>query len=95
VVNATGEDLGEIKDIMIDVPTGRVAYVLSFGGFSNEVKLFAVPWHALELDENKCFVDVEKSGERARVRQRPLASMADEHWATDLHRYYGSRPYWE
>jgi hypothetical protein len=34
VVNATGEDLGEIKDIMIDVPTGRVAYaVLSFGGF--------------------------------------------------------------
>src|SRR3954447_5388222 len=33
VVNSAGEDLGEIKDIMIDVPSGRVAYaVLSFGG---------------------------------------------------------------
>ena len=34
VVNREGEDLGEIQDIMIDVPSGRVAYaVLSFGGF--------------------------------------------------------------
>src|SRR5437764_1164858 len=33
VVNEDGETLGEITDIMIDVPTGRVAYaVLSMGG---------------------------------------------------------------
>jgi hypothetical protein len=34
VHNPQGEDLGHIKDLMIDVATGRVAYaVLSFGGF--------------------------------------------------------------
>ena len=33
VVNGKGEDLGSIKEIMIDVPSGRVAYaVLSSGG---------------------------------------------------------------
>jgi sporulation protein YlmC with PRC-barrel domain len=59
VVNSAGEQLGEITNIMIDVPQGRVAYaVLSFGGFLGMGdKLFAVPWQALELDtENKCFV---------------------------------------
>jgi len=59
VVNGAGEDLGDIKDIMIDVPSGRVAYaVLSFGGILGVgSKLFAVPWHALQLDpENHRFI---------------------------------------
>jgi len=30
VVNGAGEDLGDIKDIMIDVPSGRVALCGSF-----------------------------------------------------------------
>jgi PRC-barrel domain len=34
VVNAAGEDLGEVKAIMLDVASGRIVYaVLSFGGF--------------------------------------------------------------
>src|SRR2546428_1758394 len=64
VINALGDDLGEIKDIMLDVSTGRVAYaVLSFGGFLGiGDKLFAIPWTALRLDrERKRFImDVDK-----------------------------------
>ncbi len=64
VVNAQGEDLGKIEEIMIHVPSGRVAYaVLSFGGFLGMGdKLFAIPWEALTLDEdNKGFaVDIDK-----------------------------------
>jgi sporulation protein YlmC with PRC-barrel domain len=59
VVNAQGEKLGDIKSIMIDVPSGRVAYaVLSSGGFLGiGDKLFAIPWRALTLDaDNKCFI---------------------------------------
>src|SRR6266545_4609381 len=54
VRNPAGEDLGKIEEIMIDVPTGRVAYaVLSFGGFLGlGDKLFAVPWGNLTLDED-------------------------------------------
>lgn len=101
VVNSAGDDLGEIKDIMIDVPSGRVAYaVLSFGGLLGMGdKLFAIPWQALQLDpQNHCFIlDVDKE----RLKSAPgfdkdhWPSMADQRWATDIHSYYGSRPYWE
>src|SRR3569833_1509195 len=101
VVSTTGEDLGEIEAIMLDVPRGRVAYaVLSFGGFLGMGdKLFAIPWDALTLDaERECFIlDVEKD----RLKNAPgfdkdhWPAMADMQWASDIHSYYVSRPYWE
>ena len=57
VRNLAGEDLGRVDEIMIDIPSGRVAYaVLSFGGVPGMGnKLFAVPWNALRVDEDeKC-----------------------------------------
>jgi sporulation protein YlmC with PRC-barrel domain len=64
VRNASGEDLGEIKDLMIDTASGTIQYaVLSFGGWLGMGdKLFAVPWNAMRLDtQNHCLVlDVSK-----------------------------------
>jgi sporulation protein YlmC with PRC-barrel domain len=101
VVNPAGEDLGEIKDIMIDVKSGRVAYaVLSKGGILGiGDKLFAIPWSALTLDaDRKCFVlDVSKE----RMDKAPgfdkdhWPTMADMNWATQIHAYYGQPNYWE
>jgi sporulation protein YlmC with PRC-barrel domain len=100
VRNDAGESLGEITDIMIDVPTGRVAYaVMSVGGvLGMGGKLFAIPWSALHLDtENKCFrMNVPKE----RFEQAPgfdkdhWPTMADQRWAEDVHAFYGARPYW-
>ena len=59
VYNQQDEDLGDIKEIILDMRSGEVSYaVLSFGGFLGMgEKLFAVPWDALTLDtENKRFV---------------------------------------
>lgn len=56
VQNQQGESLGDLKDLMIDISTGKVAYaVVSFGGvLGMGDKLFAVPWDALQVDgENK------------------------------------------
>lgn len=99
VINKNGDDLGDIKDIMLDVRSGRVAYaVLSFGGFLGMgEKLFAVPWSALKLDAtNKRFVlDVAKD----RLESAPgfdkdhWPDMADQKWATEIHTYYGTTPY--
>ncbi len=52
VYNHKSEELGDIKEIMLDMRTGRIDYaVLSFGGFLKMgEKLFAVPWSALTLD---------------------------------------------
>ena len=54
MVDAQGETLGKIEDLMLDVETGRVAYaVLSFGGYMGMGdKLFAMPWQALHLDRD-------------------------------------------
>lgn len=59
VYSQNDEDLGDIKEIMLDMRTGKVSYaVLSYGGFLGVgEKLFAVPWQALKLDTvNKRFI---------------------------------------
>ena len=99
VVNQQDEDLGDIKEIMLDMRSGRVAYaVLSFGGLLGMGdKLFAVPWIALTLDTvNKRFVmNVDKS----RLASAPgfdkdaWPNMADASWEKDIHAYYGTAPF--
>jgi len=101
VVNGAGEDLGEIKAIMLDVESGRIAYaVLSFGGILGMGnKLFAIPWSALTLDagEKRFVLDIAKD----RLDNAPgfdkdsWPTMADASWATKLHDYYGVKPYWD
>lgn len=98
VANPKAEVVGSIKEIMLDMRSGRVAYaVMSFGGFLGMGdKLFAVPWPALTLDtENKRFVlDVDK----ARLEAAPgfnkehWPNMADPSWERDIHDYYGIKP---
>lgn len=55
VHNLQGEGIGKIVELMLDEKTGQIAYaVLSFGGFLGfGQKLFAIPWTALRLDEEK------------------------------------------
>jgi len=101
VRNAAGEDLGKISEIMIDIPSGRVAYaVLSFGGFLGlGDKLFAVPWNALKVDEDeKCFIF---NVDRKTIENAPgfdkdnWPDMSDATWGSDIATYYNVRPYWE
>ena len=101
VQNSAGEDLGKVDEIMIDIPAGKVAYaVLSFGGFLGMGnKLFAVPWSALRLDEDKkhFILDVDKK----KLENAPgfdkdnWPDMADTSWGTRIFSYYGAEPYWE
>ena len=59
IYNTAGEQLGEIKDIMLNLDEGTIAYVvIEFGGFLGMgQKLFSVPFDALHLDaENQTFI---------------------------------------
>ena len=101
VKNTQNDDLGNIQHIMLDVPSGRIAYaVLSFGGWLGMGdKLFAIPWSALQLDtERKCFVlavSKEQLKHAEGFDKNHWPSMADQRWATNLHEFYSVRPYWE
>jgi sporulation protein YlmC with PRC-barrel domain len=96
VYNPKGEKLGSIKELMLDIESGKVCYaVLSFGGFlSLGEKLFAVPWTALTVDtENKRIVmDIDEE----RLKKAPgfdtdnWPNMADATWGKSVHAYYGT-----
>ncbi|ARO87558.1 photosystem reaction center subunit H [Nitrosospira lacus] len=99
VYNHKDEDLGDIKEIMLDVNNGRIAYaVLSFGGFLGIAnKLFAVPWSALQLDTvNKRFllkVDKERLESAPGFDKDDWPDMADPTWQNTIHSYYGTKSY--
>ncbi|MFP3647294.1 PRC-barrel domain-containing protein [Paraburkholderia sp. SIMBA_054] len=99
VLSADGDDVGKIKEIMLNMRTGRVAYVvLASGGFLGiGGKLLAIPWHTLTLDtSHKCFM---LSASSEQIRNAPgfdkdsWPAMADPKWAATVHAYYGSEPY--
>jgi sporulation protein YlmC with PRC-barrel domain len=96
VYNDAGEHLGDIKEFMIDMASGKIAYaVLSFGGVLGiGDKLFAVPWNALRLDTvNKRFtLGIAKSTlkDAPGFDKDDWPSMADRTWATSVHKFYGS-----
>jgi len=99
VVNTEDESLGDIKEIMLDMRTGRVSYaVLSFGGFLGlGEKLFAVPWASLKLDTvNKRFI-LDTSKERLESApgfdKNDWPDMANTVWEKRVHDFYGSQPY--
>ncbi len=101
VYNLKGENLGDIKEVMLDVENGSVAYaVLSFGGFLGIAdKLFAVPWNALTLKletlDTRFILDVEKE----RLESAPgfdkdnWPDMANDSWITHVHSYYETKHY--
>jgi hypothetical protein len=101
VRNPAGEDLGAIEEIMLDIPSGRIAYaVLSFGGFLGiGSKLFAVPWSAMQIDEGEHqFVLIV---DRATLENAPgfdkdnWPDMADPAFGKAIHNHYGATPYWQ
>ena len=96
VYNPKGEKLGSIKELMLDIESGRVCYaVLSFGGFlSLGEKLFAVPWSALKVDtENKRLImdtDEERLKNAPGFDSDNWPNMADSTWEKNVHAYYGT-----
>lgn len=99
VANMENENIGDIKEIMLDVASGNIEYaVLSFGSFLGfGEKLFAVPWGALKLDtENKRFllnIDKERLKQAPGFDKDSWPNLADTTLANDLHSYYGTKPY--
>lgn len=94
VKNPQGESLGNLKEIMFNTATGKVAYgVLSFGGILGMGdKLFAVPWEALNIDaaNHDLILNVSKD----RLKDAPgfdkdnWPNFADQAFGQSLNTYY-------
>jgi sporulation protein YlmC with PRC-barrel domain len=94
VFNMKGQELGTIKDIVIDIDTARVLYavmdfgsVLGIGG-----KLFPVPWDSLAPFPAGGVFFMQAS--KARLKKAPgynkdsLPDMGDTHWRSNIAQFY-------
>lgn len=99
--NRAGEDLGDLKALMIDIGSGRVAYaVLSFGGFLGMGdKLFAVPWQALQVDRQneEIILDVprETLENAPGFDDNDWPDFAESEYGVRVFEHYGYDPYWD
>ena len=95
VKNTQGENLGHVKDIMLDTENNRIAYyVLSFGGaFGLGDKLFAIPPEAMRLNTTeKCFnlnVDKELLKKAEGFDKDNWPNMANSTFRSNLYSHYG------
>ena len=91
VHNTKGEHMGKIEDIMIDITTGKIEYVvIEFGGFLTiGEKYFAIPFNLLKVDPvNKAFVFDQP---KERLEKAPGFDL--NHWPeTNLH---AEESYWD
>jgi len=102
VVNPEGEQLGTLKELMIDLDGGHIAYaVLSFGGFLGMGdKLFTIPWEALTIDTDEhAFIlevdkEVLKNAPGFDKEHWPDNAQYEAGWLLDIYEYYGYSPYW-
>ena len=96
VYGQNNEDLGDIKEIMFDVHSGKLCYVvlLHSGFLATDEKLLAVPWQALKLDaDNKRYVlniDLARLGFAPSFDTNHWPNMEDEKWADSIHSFYGT-----
>lgn len=88
VKNKLGEDLGTVKDLMIDTHSGKIEYaVLSFGGFLGMGdKYFAIPWNAFTIDPQteRFILDTSRDG----LEEAP--GFDKENWPEHASPYFAS-----
>jgi sporulation protein YlmC with PRC-barrel domain len=99
VKNRRGDNLGTIKDVVIDMEAGRVAYlILASGGFLGiGNKYLALPLETIEIDtvDEKIIVDIDK----AKLQSAPgfenesWTSQSQRELVSNIYSYYGLDSY--
>ena len=100
VRRSNGEKIGEIKRVMIDKVSGKVAYaVMKFGGFLGMgEKYHLLPWDVLHY--NTALEAYELNIPDEQLRAAPsYATISEFDWGDRererrLHEYYKIPPYW-
>lgn len=101
VMNAAGEDLGKVGDIVVDVTAGKLLYaVLSFGGVLGiGDKRTAIPMSRLGYDSVRdvFLLNVEKEmlEQAPSFDESSWPNLADQEWGRKVHSHYGTTPDWD
>ena len=95
-----GDKIGHIERLMIDKVSGKVSYaILSFGGFLGMgTSLLPLPWARLtyntRFEAYQLDIDDDELKRAPSFRADKDFDWGDRSQETELHRYYGTPPYW-
>jgi sporulation protein YlmC with PRC-barrel domain len=101
VVSETGEPLGKVEDVVLDLrECCVVAVAISFAGFLGlGEKLFVVPLSVMSFDsmgrQFVLHVDREALENAPGFDREEWPDLNDRRWAEEIYSYYGYPPYWE
>jgi sporulation protein YlmC with PRC-barrel domain len=94
VINPQDEDIGKIKDLVVNLRSGETAYaILSFGGFLGMGdKLFAIPFSLLRFDRKQevVILNIEKSilEKAPGFHKQSWPNFNDREWIDEIETYY-------
>jgi sporulation protein YlmC with PRC-barrel domain len=99
IYNPAGDNLGSVKDVMIDKVSGKIAYaVVGFGGFLGiGDRHYPLPWEKLKYDTSMggYVVDLDRrtlEGAPSYATDE-TADWEDPAWGRRVDDYYGARPF--
>lgn len=101
LVNEQGQDLGQMQNFVIDMLTGRIAFVIvAFGGVLGiSDKWFAMPWEILtwHTGEKKFIVDMPQDVLKTApgMNKDKWAEEINSDWLAKCYLHYGLAPYWD
>ncbi|MFO1154265.1 MAG: PRC-barrel domain-containing protein [Rhodospirillales bacterium] len=102
VYDPSGENVGTIKNVMIDKTSGQVVYatMASGGVMGIGSDYYALPWNVLKY--NTSLGGYEIGINRDRLQGAPAASesevidkLEDQDFGSRVHDFYGTKPFWQ
>jgi len=91
VRNQTDEKLGDIKDIVVDLQSGKVSYAVLDGGGVFQDKLFAVPMTAFTTSSDRSYLVLNAN----KARMETAKGFDKNTWPNVSNPDFGSEPFWE
>jgi len=101
VKNVNNEDVGEVNNTMIDLPAGRVTYVILQPDRNLKLgnNLYALPPDAFAMgaDHKTLGADLtkEKLAGAPHFSKDNWATLSDPQWASQVYQYYGKQAYFQ
>lgn len=96
VVDSAGEDIGDVKDLLIDEDEAKVRFLqVGSGGFLGiGDETFLIPVDAItHIDDNAVRVNLTRDRVRQGPTYDPTMVRDDEYWNT-AYSHYGFLPFW-
>lgn len=101
VHNVSNEDIGKVDNVIIDLPAGRVVYVILSPDRSLNLgdNLYAFPPNALTLSSDQKFLVTDINKDRLagapHFAKNSWPNLADTSWASQVYQYHGKQAYFQ